>query len=69
MKMLPYRDSCFDSVIYLNAVYHHSLKGKQEALSENRRIIGKKGLLLINFLSKRTYSYMNRNGSGRKHVY
>lgn len=57
MKMLPYRDSCFDAVICLHTVYHQNLKGIQETLSETRRILRKKGLLLINFLSKRTHSY------------
>lgn len=62
MKMLPYRDSCFDAVICLHAVYHQNLKGIQETLSETRRILGKKGLLPINFLSTRTHSY----GKGRE---
>jgi ubiquinone/menaquinone biosynthesis C-methylase UbiE len=57
MKMLPYKDSCFDAVICLHAVYHQQLKGIQETISEIRRILRKRGSLLINFLSKRTYSY------------
>jgi ubiquinone/menaquinone biosynthesis C-methylase UbiE len=57
MKMLPYKDSCFDAVICLHAIYHQKLKGIQETISGIRRILGKKRLLLINFLSKRTYSY------------
>jgi ubiquinone/menaquinone biosynthesis C-methylase UbiE len=57
MKMLPYRDSCFDAVICLNTIYHQKLRGVQETISEIRRTLRKKGLLLINFLSKRTHSY------------
>jgi len=62
MSMLPYRDFCFDAVISLHTIYHQKLKGIQETISEIHRILRKKGLLLINFLSKRTYSY----GKGAK---
>jgi len=57
MKMLPYKDSCFDAVICLHAIYHQKLTGIQETIPEIRRILKKKGSVLINFLSKRTYSY------------
>jgi len=57
MKALPYIDSCFDAIISLHAIYHQKLKGVQETISEIHRILRKRGLLLINFLSKRTYSY------------
>jgi ubiquinone/menaquinone biosynthesis C-methylase UbiE len=57
MKTLPYKDSYFDAVICLHVVYHQQLKGIKETISEIRRILRKKGSLLINFLSKRTYSY------------
>ncbi len=57
MKALAYVDSCFDAVINLHAIYHQKLKGIQETISEIYRILRKEGLLLINFLSKRTYSY------------
>jgi ubiquinone/menaquinone biosynthesis C-methylase UbiE len=57
MTMLPYKDSCFNTVICLHAIYHQKLTGIQETISEIRRILKKKGSLLINFLSKRTYSY------------
>jgi ubiquinone/menaquinone biosynthesis C-methylase UbiE len=59
MKMLPYKDSSFDAVICIHVIYHQNLKGIQETISEIRRILRKKGSLLINFLSKRTYSYGN----------
>jgi len=62
MGMLPYRDFCFDAVISLHTVYHQKLKGIQETISEIHRTLRKNGLLLINFLSKRTYSY----GKGAK---
>jgi len=57
MKMLPYIDFCFDAVISLHTIYHQKLKGIQETISEVKRVLKKKGLVLINFLSKRTYSY------------
>jgi len=57
MNLLPYVDSCFDAVISLHTIYHQKLRGVQETTSEIRRTLKKKGLLLINFLTKRTYSY------------
>jgi len=57
MKMLPYVDSCFDAIICLHTIYHQKIKGIQETISEIQRMLRKKGLLLINFLSKRTYIY------------
>ena len=57
MKMLPYKDSSFDAVICVQAVYHQKLEGIQDTISEIGRILRKKGLLLVSFLSKRTYSY------------
>lgn len=57
MKALPYVNSCFDAVINLHAIYHQKLEGIQETISEIHKILRKRGLLLINFLSKRTYSY------------
>ena len=62
MKKLPYVDSCFDAVICLHTIYHQKLEGMQETVSEISRILRKRGLLLINFLSKRTHSY----GKGTK---
>jgi len=57
MNQLPYVDSCFDAVISLHTIYHQKLEGIQETTSEIHRILKKNGLLLINFLTKRTYSY------------
>lgn len=57
MKILPFISRCFDAVICLNTIYHQKLKGLQETICEIRRVTRKRGLLLINFLSKRTYSY------------
>jgi ubiquinone/menaquinone biosynthesis C-methylase UbiE len=57
MKILPYKDSSFDAVLCIQAVYHQKLEGIQDTVSEIGRILRKKGLLLITFLSKRTYSY------------
>lgn len=62
MGLLPYMDFCFDAVISLHTIYHQRLKGIQETISEIHRILRKKGLLLVNFLSKRSYSY----GKGAK---
>jgi tRNA (uracil-5-)-methyltransferase TRM9 len=57
MKALPYADSCFDAVMCLHAVYHQKLVQIQETISEIHRVLARKRLLLMNFLSKRTYSY------------
>jgi ubiquinone/menaquinone biosynthesis C-methylase UbiE len=57
MKKLPYVDSCFHAVICLHAVYHQKLAGIQATVCEIRRVLRKDGYLLMNFLSKRTYSY------------
>jgi ubiquinone/menaquinone biosynthesis C-methylase UbiE len=57
MKMLPYVDSCFDAVISLHTIYHQKLREIQETISEIKRLLKKQGLVLINFLSKRTYSH------------
>jgi len=57
MKMLPYVDYCFDAVISLHTVYHQKLKGIRKTASEIHRILKKKGLVMINFLTKRTYRY------------
>lgn len=57
MKWLPYIDFCFDAVISLHTVYHQKTAGIQKTISEIKRVLRKKGLVLANFLSKRTYSY------------
>jgi ubiquinone/menaquinone biosynthesis C-methylase UbiE len=56
MKKLPYIDSCFDAVICLHTVYHQELVEIRGAICEINRVLSKKGYLLMNFLSKRTYS-------------
>jgi ubiquinone/menaquinone biosynthesis C-methylase UbiE len=57
MKMLPYIDSCFAAVVSLHTVYHQRLNGIQKTILEISRVLRKKGFLLVNFLSKRTFSY------------
>jgi len=57
MKELPYMGSCFDVVVCFSAIYHQKLKSIQETISEIKRILKKNGLILANFLSKRTYIY------------
>ena len=57
MKMLPFVGSCFDAVTCTRAIYHQKVAGIQEVLHEIGRILKKNGLLLADFLSKRTYSY------------
>jgi ubiquinone/menaquinone biosynthesis C-methylase UbiE len=56
MGLLPYRDFCFDAVISLHTIYHQKLKEIQKTISAIHRILKQQGLLLVNFLSKRTYS-------------
>lgn len=57
MKTLPYVKSCFDAVVCLHTVYHQRLAGVHQTISEIRRVLRTHGWLLMNFLSKRTYSY------------
>jgi ubiquinone/menaquinone biosynthesis C-methylase UbiE len=57
MRSLPYIDSCFDAVISLHTIYHQKLWKIQKTILEIKRVSKKKSLVLINFLSKRTYSY------------
>jgi len=57
MKAMPYVESCFDAVICLHTIYHQKLEGIKKTISEIRRILNRKGLLLLNFLSERTYSH------------
>lgn len=57
MKTLPYADSCFDAIICLHTIYHQKLEEIRKTIPEIHRILKKKGLLLVNFLSKRTYTY------------
>jgi ubiquinone/menaquinone biosynthesis C-methylase UbiE len=57
MKKLPYVSSCFDTLVCLNTVYHQKLSGIQETISEVTRVLKKDGYVLMNFLSKKTYSY------------
>jgi ubiquinone/menaquinone biosynthesis C-methylase UbiE len=57
MNSLPYVSFCFDAVISLHTIYHQRLKGIQKVISEIRRVLKTEGFLLVNFLSKRTYSY------------
>lgn len=62
MKMLPYVERCFDAIICLNAIYHQKSHGIKQTVSEIQRTLSRNGLVLVNFLSKRTYSY----GKGEK---
>jgi ubiquinone/menaquinone biosynthesis C-methylase UbiE len=57
MNHLPFVHSSFDAVICTRAVYHQTLQGIQETLLEIRKVLRKGGVILIDFLSKRTYSY------------
>jgi ubiquinone/menaquinone biosynthesis C-methylase UbiE len=62
MKMLPYISAYFDAVISLHTIYHQKTVGIQRTISQIHRILKRNGFLLMNFLSKRTYSY----GKGTK---
>ncbi|MDH5482516.1 MAG: class I SAM-dependent methyltransferase [Candidatus Bathyarchaeota archaeon] len=57
MHFLPYVDFCFDAVVCFQTIYHQGLSGIQGTVSEVHRILRKEGLILVNFLSNRTYSY------------
>lgn len=56
MKDLPYINSCFDAIICLHAVYHQRSEGMEKTIEEVGRVLGNGGSLLMNFLSKETYS-------------
>jgi ubiquinone/menaquinone biosynthesis C-methylase UbiE len=62
MGNLPFASSCFDAAICLHTIYHQKLIGMERTASELRRVLKEKGLLLVNFLSKKTYRY----GKGTK---
>jgi ubiquinone/menaquinone biosynthesis C-methylase UbiE len=57
MNTLPFDDSVFDAVICTRAIHHQRLKAIQETVFEMRRVLRKDGMVLIDFLSKRTHSY------------
>jgi ubiquinone/menaquinone biosynthesis C-methylase UbiE len=57
MNILPFADSAFDAVICTRAIHHQRLKAIQETLFEIKRVLRKDGIVLIDFLSKRTHSY------------
>ena len=46
-----------DVVVCTRAIYHQKLKGIQRTILEIRRVSRKRGIVLVDFLSKRTYSY------------
>ena len=57
MNSLPFSDSSFDAVICTRAIHHQRLRGIRQTLSEITRVLRKDGPVLIDFLSKRTYSH------------
>jgi len=57
MRHLPYRNHCFDVVICTRAIYHQRQEAVKATLSEIHRILTKGGFALVDFLSRRTYSY------------
>jgi len=57
MKSIPYIQSCFDAVVCVQTIYHQTLKGIQETVSEIHRTLKEGGLLLANFHSKRSSKY------------
>lgn len=57
MNFLPFDNRSFDAVICINTLYHQKLEGIQRTIFEIYRILKRGGLLLTNFLTRRTYSY------------
>jgi len=57
MSMLPYLNSCFDTIMCLYTIYHQKLKGIQTTISEIHRVLRKRGVLLTNFHSKKSHMY------------
>jgi ubiquinone/menaquinone biosynthesis C-methylase UbiE len=62
MNFLPFVESCFDIVVCTRAIYHQKLAHIQNTVHEIHRILMENGVVLVDFLSKRTYSY----GKGSK---
>ncbi|NWF87051.1 class I SAM-dependent methyltransferase [Candidatus Bathyarchaeota archaeon] len=57
MHWLPYMNACFNVVICLFAIYHQKLEDIKVTISEIRRVLKKKGVLLVNFQSKNSQMY------------
>lgn len=57
MRLLPYRNGCFDVIVCLFAIYHQRRKEIEVTISEIQRVLKKKGVLLINFQSKKSNMY------------
>lgn len=57
IKTLPFVDFCFDAVICIRAIYHQRLSEVQQTVSEIHRVLKRNGVLLVNYLSTRTYKY------------
>lgn len=53
MRWLPYKNACFNVVVCLFTIYHQKLEGIQTTISEIQRVLKKKGILLVNFQSKK----------------
>jgi ubiquinone/menaquinone biosynthesis C-methylase UbiE len=62
MMFLPFVESCFDIVVCTRAIYHQKLGYIQNTVHEIHRVLMENGVVLVDFLSKRTYSY----GKGSK---
>jgi ubiquinone/menaquinone biosynthesis C-methylase UbiE len=57
MNDLPFSDSSFDAVICTRAIHHQRVFGIQQTISEIKRVLRKDGPVLVDFLSKKTYSH------------
>lgn len=62
MKTLPYIPRCFDAVISLFTIYHNTKQGIKTTITETHRILKQKGIILLNFQSKRS----SKHGKGTK---
>jgi ubiquinone/menaquinone biosynthesis C-methylase UbiE len=61
MTNIPYKNSVFDSVICVYAIYHNTLENIRKTLAEIYRILNEGGFVYITFQSLRSYKY----GKGR----
>lgn len=57
IKTLPFVDSCFDIVVSTRVIYHQRLEEIRNTILEIRRVLERRGLLLIDLLSTRTHKY------------
>jgi len=62
MIKLPFPNEHFDAVVGINVIHHNHLKRIKQTLNEIRRVLRKKGLVLVTLSSTKDYKF----GIGKK---